>query len=140
MSRTSIQAAIGRIVLVIGALALTACEKAVFVEAEIQAKSKFNALKSGTAAQEIMDKLGKPVATITIGTTSKLYRFHEGEASKPLEFQFDSRASSGMPPAVRFLPNRTIANRVLIYIDGTVYAYYFIDKVGVLEEVVIVVS
>ena len=45
-----------------------------------------------------------------------------------------------MPPAVRFLPNRTIANRVLIYIDGTVYAYYFIDKVGVLEEVVIVVS
>ena len=39
-----------------------------------------------------------------------------------------------------FLPDRRIRGRLLIYAEGTVYAYYFIDERGIVEHVEVMIS
>jgi hypothetical protein len=116
------------------------CEKMVFHPDELKAKEKFNSISVGTKADDVVSRLGKPKGTITYQPCTKTYSYSGFESGKTIEFQFSERAANGFPVELRFLPDRAIVNRVLVYVDATVYAFYFVDNLGTIEYVDVAMS
>jgi hypothetical protein len=124
---------------VLGCSALSGCDSCFYAEGERAAEARFRTISVGETEEQVVSALGAPAAEITRGSDGGLtvdLRRESGVQRQALKT--DQRGS--WPEEVRFLPSHEITSKVLVYVEGTVLVYYFIDVGGRVEFVDVFVS
>ena len=121
------------VVLIASAL-LSGCDRKVYAGYELKAQGRFKAVKLGTSEQDVQSSLGTPSSVVTrTGPDELLVEVSDGGDTNRKSISASDR--SNWPAELRFLANRNVSSKVLVYIDGTVTAYYFISPEGHVEYV-----
>jgi hypothetical protein len=128
---------VARLVLTVAVIAcalISGCDRKVYADYELNAQDRFKAVKLGTAEQDVRSSLGTPSSVVTRAGSNELsVEVSNGGDTSSKSISANDR--SNWPPELQFLANRTVSGKVLVYIDGTVTAYYFIDPEGRVEYV-----
>jgi hypothetical protein len=128
---------VARLVLTVALIAcalISGCDRKVYADYELNAQDRFKAVKLGTAEQDVRSSLGTPSSVVTRSESDELsVEVNNGGDTSRKSISASDR--SNWPSELQFLANRTISGKVLVYIDGTVTAYYFIDPKGRVEYV-----
>jgi hypothetical protein len=118
---------------------VSACDGFVYADGEQAALDEFRAVSVGESESGVVSALGIPTAVVHESENGSLLieiQREGGAESRAL----DPSQRSSWPPEMRFIPSREIEGKVLIYMDGTVFAYYFIDRAGFVAFVDVTVS
>jgi hypothetical protein len=116
---------------------VTACN--VYTDQETEARQRFEAATIGTREDELIATLGMPQGYVTRSGPNQL-SFEFGELSNRGRILVDEADRSRWPQELQFLPKRAVSNRVLIYLDGTVWAFYYLGSDRQVEHVSVHIS
>ena len=124
-----------RFVLMVALIAcalISGCDRKVYADYELKAQDRFKAVKLGSAEQDVRSSLGTPSIVVTRTGSDELSVEvrSEGDTNRKSN---SARDRSNWPSELRFLADRPVTGSVLVYIDGTVIAYYFIGPEGRVE-------
>jgi hypothetical protein len=126
-----------RLVLTVALIAsalISGCDRKVYADYELNAQDRFKAAKLGTTEQDVWSSLGTPSSVVTRTGSDELSVEvgNEGDTSRKAISASDR---SSWPAELEFLPKRIVSSKVLVYIDGTATAYYFIGSEGRVEYI-----
>ncbi len=124
----------------VGAL-LLACDSAVYHPDEIRAQKKFQSIVAGITEEDLKTQLGEPVGLIVFDQTRGTYQYLASTKPSPAaEFRTLDAITSSHPAEIRLLPTSKHGDRILVFVDGTVYGYFYFGKTGRLKDKAVVVS
>jgi hypothetical protein len=121
------------VALIVSAL-ISGCDRKVHADYELNAQDRFKAVKLGTTEQDVWSSLGTPSSVVT-RTGSDELSVEVGKGGDTSRKAISASDRSSWPAELEFLPKRIVSSKVLVYIDGTVSAYYFIGLDGRVEYV-----
>jgi hypothetical protein len=116
---------------------ITACN--VYTDQEIAAQQRFEAVAIGTRESDLISSLGTPQGLVKRSGPSQLVLQFD-ELSDKGEIRLDETDRANWPQELQFLPERPVTNKVLIYLDSTVWAFYFFSSDNEVEHASVVVS
>jgi len=110
------------------------CDRKIYTDDELNIQDRFRAIKRGAAEQDVRNALGAPASVVVrAGSDELVVEVSEGAETRRTPISANDR--SNWPSELRFLADRPVTGKLLVYIDGTVTAYYFLDPEGRLEYV-----
>jgi hypothetical protein len=118
---------------VIVVASVSSCDKVVYIDDELRAQQRFGAVAIGESEESLGEVLGAPAATAIRTDSGLILEDRTDGAPRTLALRNDDRDQ--WPELIRFLPRRPIAQKVVVFIEGTVTAYYFIGADGRVEYV-----
>jgi hypothetical protein len=107
----------------------------VYAEGELAAKERLSAVHIGDDEASVVSMLGPPEVVIMQAGKRLSLDLRAGE-----RLTVDAHDRTAWPMELQFLPAREIGGKVLVYVEGTVFAYYFVDERGHVEFVDVSVS
>ncbi len=119
---------------ILGADLLSACDKQIYTDDELKTQQRFRSIKIGASEEGLIASLGPPMG-VTTPTASEQLSFETNEGGVSRRISIDASDRSQWPRDLQFLPKRRVSGKVLVYADGTVTAYYFVDPDGRVEHV-----
>ncbi|MBX3235888.1 MAG: hypothetical protein KF814_07035 [Nitrospiraceae bacterium] len=120
---------------------LLACDTAVYHPDEIRAQKKFQSIVAGITEEELKKQLGQPLGHIAFDQTRGIYQYFTSiRQSTAVEFRTLSSINNSHPSELRLLPTGKHANKILVFVDGTVHGYFYFGQNGRLEDKAVVVS
>jgi hypothetical protein len=126
-----------RLVLAVALVAcslVSGCDRKIYADGELDAQDRFKAIELGAAEQDVRNALGTPSSVVVrAGSDELLVEVTDGRETRRKPISTNDR--SNWPAELRFLSDRPVTSKVLVYIDGTVTAYYFLSPEGRLEYV-----
>ena len=126
---------------VVGVAMLLSCDEAVYHPDEIRAEKKFKAIAIGITEEALTKQLGEPKGRLVFDKARGTYQYFTSSNSTPLlEFRLQDQINDTSPPELRLLPRNKRAERILVFVDGTVYGYYYFGQSERVEDKVVLVS
>jgi hypothetical protein len=126
-----------RLVLAVALVAcslVSGCDRKIYTDDELNIQDRFRAIKVGSAEQDVRHALGAPSSVVVrAGSDDLVVEVTDGGETRRAQISTNDR--SNWPSELQFLADRPITGKVLVYIDGTVTAYYFLNPEGRLEYV-----
>ena len=113
---------------------VSSCDNLVYADAELKAQERFRSIKIGQTEKSLVELFGPPLGVAT-PTDSGLVL--EGHTKK---YTPGDEESMEWPYVMRFAPKRPVTGKILVYNEGTVAAYYFIDAYGRVEYVSVYIT
>jgi hypothetical protein len=115
------------------------------MDTEIEARARFEAVPIGTSESDLRKQFGQPECTVVRGAKDPELldiRCPEGTEPRllPESALFEWRRLQLSPTWIATMPLPPPGARMLIFVDGTVYAYVFLDDRGQVQQVKAVVS
>jgi len=112
---------------------LSSCDKTVYLEAELRAQEHFGSVEVGHTEESVIQLFGPPLGTVKSTESGLVFEDHSAGSPETLALPDDETLH--LPELIRFMPKRPTTGKVLVYNEGTVTAYYFIDANGLVEFV-----
>jgi hypothetical protein len=126
------------------ALALTlvspwvGCDEAFYAKGEIAAKKRFERVRVGDSEAAVRDLLGAPACVVSPASGGNDLDARCPETAEPQRLK--RGAVGAWPLELQLMPSRSIEGKVLVYVNGTVAAHYYIDQEGGVQDVRVVAS
>jgi hypothetical protein len=114
------------------------CDEAFYAKGEIAAKKRFERVRVGDSEAAVRDLLGAPTCVVGPAGRGDDLEARCPEAAEPQ--RLERRVVGTWPRELHLMPSRSIEGKVLVYLDGTVAAHYYIDREGRVQDVRVVVS
>jgi hypothetical protein len=122
-------------VVLLAAVTVSSCDSVVYIAPEIEAQKLFGSIEAGSSRESVVAALGAPDEVLT-----PLHSHFALESRDGSTMQLTIGDRNEWPDPIRFLPDRPVTGEVLVYIDGTVAAFYFIDVHDHVEHVSVFTS
>lgn len=119
--------------ILLSVLLLISCEELVYSSAELESKKKFEIISPGKTEQELLSTFGEPGILIFRDEKSRKLMCKSHSSTRSCD-------SFGSIDELRFLPDKPVDQKVYIYVEGTVFSYYFLGKKRIVETLEIVIS
>lgn len=121
------------------ALINAGCDSSVYLSEELSAKKRFLSISVGMTEADLQDSLGPPLGLVQVQPTGIIVYTSLAEGN-PIELSLADSSRNSWPEEIRFLPVKSKYTRVFVYIETTVYAYFYIGESGKIESVEVVNS
>lgn len=123
------------------ALLLSCTDEAVYHPEEIRAQKKFTSIAIGSTEEDLKKQLGEPTGRVVFNKARGTYQYFRSSTDTPVvEFRPHNPINDTYPPELRLLPGDKRADKILVFVDGTVYGYFYFDQSNHLEDKVVLVS
>ena len=117
------------------------CDDLIYHPDEISAEKKFKSITISSTEEDIKRQLGEPKGRIVCDRTHNTYQYFT--SANPLavaqHHTFDALIVSH-PQELRFLPTGKRCTKILVYLDATVHAYFYLGQDGRVEDSVVEMS
>jgi len=113
--------------------ALTSCDKWVYSSAELESKRKFESVDVGRTEHDLILAFGAPDLLIKRDKGSGQLMCERNSISKACD-------AFGSVDELKFLPRNKVGQKVYVYVEGSVFSYYFVGSNGLVEALDVFVT